>query len=192
MQFSAMNCACMSVGNAGYSLVRKLTAFGRPSALTRIQSCPRRPDSMRRRPRAACRSPRRGDRRARPAARTSPPAAATAHRNVPASMRSGTMRCSHAAHAARRRPGCGCWLVPSPSMRAPIVISTRPGRRLSGSCAAFSSTVSPSASVAAIIRFSVPVTVTMSVGCARRAAASPSRRCSRARRRCRRPSPAGP
>ena len=30
MQFTAMNCACMSVGKAGYSLVRKLTAFGRP------------------------------------------------------------------------------------------------------------------------------------------------------------------
>ncbi len=40
MQFTAINCACMSVGNAGYSLVRKPTALSRPSARTRIQSLP--------------------------------------------------------------------------------------------------------------------------------------------------------
>jgi len=40
MQSSAMNWACMSVGNAGYSLVRKLTARNRASARTRIQSEP--------------------------------------------------------------------------------------------------------------------------------------------------------
>ena len=49
-----------------------------------------------RRPRAASRSPRRGGRRGRGAAPTSPPAAATAHRKVPASMRSATMRCGDA------------------------------------------------------------------------------------------------
>ena len=35
-----MNCACMSVGKAGYSLVRKLTARGRWWLRTRIQSSP--------------------------------------------------------------------------------------------------------------------------------------------------------
>ena len=54
-------------------------------------------------------------------------------------------------------------LVPAPSMRAPIAISIAARSTTSGSRAAFSSTVSPSASAAAIIRFSVPVTVTMSV-----------------------------
>ena len=54
-------------------------------------------------------------------------------------------------------------LVPWPSMRTPIAISNSARSWISGSCAAFSSTVSPSASVAAISRFSVPVTVTMSV-----------------------------
>ena len=40
-------------------------------------------------------------------------------------------------------------------------ISAKSG--ISGSCAAFSKTVSPSAKAAAIKKFSVPVTVTMSV-----------------------------
>ena len=54
-------------------------------------------------------------------------------------------------------------LVPWPSIFAPMAISSSARSGISGSCAAFSSTVSPSASVAAISRFSVPVTVTMSV-----------------------------
>ena len=48
-------------------------------------------------------------------------------------------------------------------MRAPMAISISARSGISGSWAAFSSTVSPSASVAAMSRFSVPVTVTMSV-----------------------------
>ena len=52
--------------------------------------------------------------------------------------------------------------VPAPAMRAPIATRQRARSTTSGSRAAFSSTVVPSASVAAIIRFSVPVTVTMS------------------------------
>jgi len=54
-------------------------------------------------------------------------------------------------------------LVPWPSIFAPILISISARSVISGSCAAFSSTVSPSARVAAIRKFSVPVTVTMSV-----------------------------
>ena len=54
-------------------------------------------------------------------------------------------------------------LLPWPSILAPIAISNSARSGISGSWAAFSSTVSPSASTAAISRFSVPVTVTMSV-----------------------------
>ncbi len=48
-------------------------------------------------------------------------------------------------------------------MRAPMATSSRARSATSGSRAAFSSTVVPSARTAAIIRFSVPVTVTRSV-----------------------------
>ena len=53
--------------------------------------------------------------------------------------------------------------VPWPSIFAPILTSISPRSATSGSWAAFSSTVSPSASAAAIRKFSVPVTVIMSV-----------------------------
>ncbi|MCY1374968.1 hypothetical protein D9M69_623450 [compost metagenome] len=55
------------------------------------------------------------------------------------------------------------WLVPWPSIFAPMRISISARSTISGSCAAFSSSVSPSASAAAMRKFSVPVTVTMSV-----------------------------
>ena len=47
-------------------------------------------------------------------------------------------------------------------MRAPILLSTRASSSTSGSRAAFSIVVRPCASAAAIMRFSVPVTVGMS------------------------------
>ena len=50
-----------------------------------------------------------------------------------------------------------------PEILAPMATSRLARSVTSGSCAAFSSTVSPSARVAAISRFSVPVTVIMSV-----------------------------
>ena len=53
--------------------------------------------------------------------------------------------------------------VPMPSIFAPIATRRLARSVTSGSRAAFSSTVSPSARVAAIRRFSVPVTVIMSV-----------------------------
>ena len=53
-------------------------------------------------------------------------------------------------------------VVPAPRMRAPILLSTRAISSTSGSQAAFSRVVQPLANAAAIIRFSVPVTVTMS------------------------------
>ena len=54
-------------------------------------------------------------------------------------------------------------LVPWPSIFAPMAISNSAKSGISGSCAAFSNTVSPSAKAAAMRKFSVPVTVTMSV-----------------------------
>jgi hypothetical protein len=53
--------------------------------------------------------------------------------------------------------------LPWPWMRAPIAIRQRARSQTSGSRAAFSSTVVPRARHAAIIRFSVPVTVTVSM-----------------------------
>ena len=52
--------------------------------------------------------------------------------------------------------------LPAPWMRAPMATSRSARSSISGSQAALRSTVSPSASVAAIIMFSVPVTVTVS------------------------------
>ncbi len=53
--------------------------------------------------------------------------------------------------------------VPAPSICAPIAIRQCARSTTSGSCAAFSITVVPCARVAAIMMFSVPVTVTMSI-----------------------------
>ncbi len=52
--------------------------------------------------------------------------------------------------------------LPAPRIFAPIAFRKFARSTTSGSRAAFSSTVCPSASVAAIMRFSVPVTVTVS------------------------------
>ncbi len=52
--------------------------------------------------------------------------------------------------------------VPAPSTSAPILLRTRPSSSTSGSRAQLTSVVRPLASAAAIIRFSVPVTVGMS------------------------------
>ena len=160
MQLSAMNWACMSVGKPGYSVVRKPWALSvAPPVL-----CTRMPPSTACTLAPASRSFSMTASRwsARPwRSTTSPPVAATAHRKVPASMRSATTRwvqpCSFSTPWMRMR------LVPWPSIFAPMAISISARSEISGSCAAFSSTVSPSASAAAIMKFSVPVTVTMSV-----------------------------
>ena len=54
-------------------------------------------------------------------------------------------------------------LVPWPVIFAPMRMSISARSVISGSMAAFSSTVRPSAKQAAMRKFSVPVTVTMSV-----------------------------
>ncbi len=156
--FSAMNCACMSVGNAGYSEVRMVTAEGRRSIVTRSQSPPSTIVTPASRSLSITAS--RMDGRT-PVSVTSPPAAATAHRNVPASMRSGIT--AWRAPCSRSTPWITSRSVPIPSIRAPIATSRCARSLTSGSRAAFSITVSPSARVAAISRFSVPVTVIMSV-----------------------------
>ena len=62
----------------------------------------------------------------------------------------------------RSTPSMTIRSVPAPLILAPMAIRKFARSTTSGSRAAFSSTVSPSASVAAIMRFSVPVTVTVS------------------------------
>ena len=95
-----------------------------------------------------------------PRTATSPPVAATAARKVPVSIRSGMTAC--VAPCRRATPSTVMRSLPAPEMRAPIAVRQRARSTISGSRAAFSRIVVPSASVAAISRFSVPVTVTMS------------------------------
>ena len=74
-------------------------------------------------------------------------------------------------------------LSPAPEMRAPIAFRHSASSTTSGSRAAFWITVVPSASAAAIIRFSVPVTDTMSMKIgAPRSRVPPPGRCTRASR----------
>jgi hypothetical protein len=91
----------------------------------------------------------------------SPPVAAAAQRKVPVSMRSGMMR--WVAPCRRSTPRMRITSVPAPLIWAPMLTRHWARSTTSGSRAAFSMIVSPSARQAAIIRFSVPVTVTMSV-----------------------------
>ncbi len=76
-------------------------------------------------------------------------------------MRSGMTRCFGAVQASRT-PSITMRSVPWPWIFAPILMSSSARLNHLGSRAAFSSTVRPWASTAAISRFSVPVTVTMS------------------------------
>ena len=155
---SAISWACMSVAKPGYSWVRMSTARGRLSIAALIQSSPQvisRPASRS----LAIVAPMVSG--AAPSSVMSPRAAPTAHRKLPASMRSGMMRCS--APCNDSTPSMTMRSLPCPLMRAPILMSNSARSTTSGSRAAFSSTVCPWASTAAIIRFSVPVTVTISV-----------------------------
>ena len=93
--------------------------------------------------------------------RTSPRVMAAATSSVPASMRSGTTLWT--APVSSGTPSISMRSVPTPCRRAPIAVSSAPRSLTSGSRAAFSMIVVPSASAAAIMRFSVPVTVTRSV-----------------------------
>ena len=89
-----------------------------------------------------------------------PPVIAAATRNVPASMRSATTGCS--PPLSRSTPSTTIRSLPAPSIFAPIITRHSARSTISGSFAAFSSTVRPSARVAAISTFSVAPTLTMS------------------------------
>ena len=91
----------------------------------------------------------------------SPPVAATAHKNVPVSIRSGMME--WLAPFKADTPSITKRSLPIPEIFAPIFTKSSAKSDTSGSRAAFSSTVVPSAKQAAMSKFSVPVTVIMSV-----------------------------
>ncbi len=153
-----MTCACMSVGKPGNGLVvtsagrgrsgqRARTHVGPISRTTPISSSLASTDEMWSGTRSVT--------------VTSPPVIAAATMRVPASTRSGTTRCT--APPSSTTPSISIRAVPAPWIRAPMAVSSVARSTTSGSRAAFSMTVVPSASAAAIMRFSVPVTVTRSV-----------------------------
>ena len=157
-QFIAMNCACMSVGNPGCGAVVKLTACGRRPRMSSVMRSPAQsivaPASLSLSITASSVSGRAC------VAVMCPPVIAAAMRNVPVSIRSGTTAC--APPCRRSTPSMTMRPVPAPSIRAPIVVRHCARSMISGSIAAFSSTVRPSARVAAISTFSVAPTLTMS------------------------------
>ena len=148
----------MSVGNPGKGAVVRLTAFG----------CVLRMSSMRPRGSILSRAPasRNFSRTASPCcgsypiSRIRPRVAAAAKRYVPASIRSEITVWQ--APCSASTPLTVITSVPAPSMIPPIAIKQRAKSTTSGSRAAFSKTVIPRARTAAINRFSVPVTVTVS------------------------------
>ena len=156
--FTLISCACISVGKAGYSDVRKFTALRLPCIFARIQSAPVsmcKPTSRNFTNTASKVSGRQC------LTSTSPPAAATAHKKVPASIRSGMTLCW--APCSTSTPSMVSLSLPIPLILAPILTSNSAKSLTSGSRAAFSKVVVPLAKLAAINRFSVPVTVIMSV-----------------------------
>ena len=149
----------MSVGNAGYGAVVRLTAFGRLPCMSRVMLSAVvsifAPASVSLSSTASSVSGR------ALRAVTLPPVIAAATRKVPVSMRSGTTEWRPPPR--RSTPWMTMRDVPAPSIFAPSALRHSARSVTSGSIAAFSSTVVPSASVAAAMTFSVPVTVTMSV-----------------------------
>ena len=145
-------------GKPGYGAVRRLTARGALLHADAHQSAPASICAPASRSLSSTASSVRG---AAPRSSTSPPQAAAAHEKG-----AGLDPVGHdaVARAVQRLDALDRMRsVPAPSIRAPIALRQLARSTTSGSRAAFSITVSPSASAAAIIRFSVPVTVTMSV-----------------------------
>ncbi len=93
-------------------------------------------------------------------ARIRPPVITAAAKYEPVSIRSGQTEYSHPCNSST--PCTIMRSVPAPSIFAPILMSIFAKSTTSGSRAAFSMMVVPSAKVAAIIAFSVPPTVTIS------------------------------
>ena len=88
---------------------------------------------------------------------TLPPVIAPAMRNVPASMRSGIVTTSAGWSAST--PCISSRFVPEPSIRAPMAFRNPARAMISGSIAAFSIRVVPSARDAAIMTFPVAPTL---------------------------------
>ena len=156
--FIAINCACMSVGKPGCSVVRMFTAFGRCCMSMEIQSSP----ASMMAPASTSLSKTTSMVLGAALRRTTlPPVMATAQRKVPASMRSGTTLCSQPCSSFT--PSTVMVDVPMPLIFAPILTRHSAKSTTSGSMAQFSRMVVPSARVAAISRFSVPPTVIISI-----------------------------
>ena len=158
MQLSAMNCACMSVGNAGYGAVTRSTARARRPPMSRVM---RSPSTSIEAPASRSLSSTESSVSARlPVVVTRPPVIAAAIRKVPVSIRSGSTSwlppCSFSTPWTTIRP------LPACSMFAPRALRQSARSTTSGSIAAFSITLVPSASTAAMSTFSVPVTLTTS------------------------------
>ena len=151
-----MNCACMSVGKPGIGRGRDRRRSGALRRADRARASSPVSTSA-----PACLELREhgAQVRRRPARRlTSPPVIAAAARNVPASIRSAIIvgsarvKLAHAVRSARR--GCR-----RPRSRAPMATRKSRASPISGSHAAFSITVRPSAGTAAIRMFPVAPTL---------------------------------
>ena len=126
-----------------------------------------------------------------PSSSISPPAMPHAMRNVPASMRSPMISVSHGTSSST--PSIRIVLVPAPRMCAPMRLRNAARSVISGSRAAFSMTVSPLASTAAVMQVLGRADAREVEHDARaRAACCSAPRRSRARPRAPRPSPARP
>ena len=90
---------------------------------------------------------------------TGPPMSAPPVRNVPASMRSPTVVCSQGCRLSTGTPSTSMSDEPPPDTRAPMAFSMFARSTISGSRAAFSTVVVPSAATAAMSRFSVAPTL---------------------------------
>ena len=155
---SVMTCACMSVGKPGNGLVITSAGPGRSGPRTRTEAAP----TSRLTPHSSSlASTAERCSGTSPVTVTSPPVIAPATIRVPASMRSGSTR--WVVPPSSVTPSISIRSVPAPWIWAPIAFKSAARSPISGSRAAFSITVVPEARAAAIIRFSVPVTVTRSV-----------------------------
>ena len=122
MQLSAMNCACMSVGKPGYSVVRKLTACGRAAHVHADASPSPAVDARA----GFAQLVDHGVEVVGAAHRVSSDVAAGRPPPRTGRCRSRCGRASPRAsrRAAARRPGCTMRSVPWPSICAPIAISS--------------------------------------------------------------------
>ncbi len=154
IDMSAIHCAWRSVGNPGYGSVWTSTPSSRPSRWTHAPS-----------PKVATPQPASASLAStssrcagsNPVTVTGPPTRAAPTRKVPASIRSPTVRCSTARSSST--PSISRVGVPTPVIFAPIAFRNSIRSTISGSRAAFCTTVVPFASTEAVSRFSVAPTL---------------------------------